>query len=122
MARPPATEDAQMRHTFKVEPGWAPARDMAQLEVAGVLDERGEFRRQPEARAAISFNRRARPVFWTNPKVYAAQDAYSTERLNRDGYDLRHIREVLGLATLSAAKALCEGDPVDLGRVVAGVI
>lgn len=43
-------------------------------------------------------------------------------RLHRRGYDLRHIREVLGLATLSAAKALCEGDPVDLGRIVAKVI
>ena len=40
-------------------------------------------------------------------------------RLHRRGYDLRHIREVLGLATLSATKALCEGDPVDLGRIVA---
>jgi hypothetical protein len=36
-------------------------------------------------------------------------------RLNRRGYDLRHIREVLGLATLSATKALCDGDPVDPG-------
>jgi len=43
-------------------------------------------------------------------------------RLHRKGYDLRHIREVLGLATLSAAKALCEGDPVDLGRIVSRVI
>ena len=43
-------------------------------------------------------------------------------RLKREGYDLRHICEVLGLATLSAAKALCEGDPVDLGRIVARVI
>jgi hypothetical protein len=43
-------------------------------------------------------------------------------RLYRKGYDLRHIREVLGLATLSAAKSLCEGDPVDLGRIVAHVI
>lgn len=43
-------------------------------------------------------------------------------RLKRDGYDLRHIREVLGLGTLSAAKALCEGDPDDLGRIVARVI
>lgn len=43
-------------------------------------------------------------------------------RLHRRGYDLRHIREVLGLATLSAAKALCEGNTVDLGRIVAKVI
>jgi hypothetical protein len=43
-------------------------------------------------------------------------------RLKREGHDLRHIHEVLGLATLSAARALCEGDPVDLGRIVAKVI
>ena len=43
-------------------------------------------------------------------------------RLRRAGYDLRHIREALGLATLSSAKALCDGGPVDLGRIVAKVI
>ena len=43
-------------------------------------------------------------------------------RLRRKGYDLRHIREVLGLASLSAAKELVGGDPVDLGRIVARVI
>jgi site-specific recombinase XerD len=43
-------------------------------------------------------------------------------RLHRRGYDLRHIREVLGLATLSATKALCDGDPLDLGRIVARVL
>jgi len=43
-------------------------------------------------------------------------------RLRRRGYDLRIIREVLGLATLSATKNLVEGDPVDLGRIVAKVI
>ena len=43
-------------------------------------------------------------------------------RLHRRGYDLRHIREVLGLATLSATKSLVEGDPVDLGRIVARVL
>lgn len=219
MAKPPVIEDAQMRHAFKVAAvaGQTPARDvallhvlygtgmmsneLAQLEVADVLDERGEFRRHSEVRAAISFNGRARPVFWTNPKVCAALDAYFTERLRlgqgvtawrsqwrglvqlgpvfltndgrpftlttrktaagntsrscesltqtirklhdqagieaagataarrtfgvrlrRAGYDLRHIREALGLATLSAAKALCDGDPVDLGRIVAKVI
>jgi site-specific recombinase XerD len=30
-------------------------------------------------------------------------------RLHREGYNLRHIREVLGLATLSAAKAHAHG-------------
>lgn len=219
MAKPPVIEDAQMRHAFKVASvsGQTPARDvallhvlygtgmtateLAQLEVADVLDERGEFRRQSEVRAAISFNGRARPVFWVNQRVRDALSAYFVERLKlghgvtawrsqwrglvqlgpvfltndgwpftmtarrtsagnvsrscesltqtirklheqagieaagalsarrtfgvrlkREGYDLRHIREVLGLATLSAAKALCEGDPVDLGRIVARVI
>lgn len=219
MAKPPVIEDAQMRHAFKVAAvtGQTPARDVAllhvlygtgmmanevaQLEVADVLDERGEFRRQSAVRAAISFNGRARPVFWVNQKVRDALSAYLEERLRfshgvtalrsqwrglvqlgpvfltndgrpftltarrtaagstsrscesltqvirklhdqagieaagataarrtfgvrlkREGYDLRHIREVLGLATLSAAKALCEGDPVDLGRIVSRVL
>ena len=219
MAKAPVIEDTQIRHAFKVAAvtGQTPVRDVAllhvlygtgmtatevaQIEVADVLDERGEFRRESEVRAAISFNGRQRPVYWTNGRVCGALGAYFTERsrlghgvtrwrsqwrglvqlgpafltsdgrpftlttrktgagnlsrscesltqvirklheqagieaagataarrtfgvrLHRKGYDLRHIREVLGLATLSAAKALCEGDPVDLGRIVAKVI
>ncbi|MEK8034195.1 site-specific integrase [Ideonella sp. DXS29W] len=219
MAKPPVIEDAQMRHAFKVAAvtGQTPARDVAllhvlygtgmtasevaQLEVADVLDELGEFRRQSEVRVAISFNGRSRPVYWVNQKVRDAMTTYFVERLKlghgvtawrsqwrglvhlgpvfltndgrpftlttrrtaagntsrscesltevirklhdqagieaagasaarrtfgvrlkREGYDLRHIREVLGLATLSAAKALCDGDPVDLGRIVSKVI
>jgi len=219
MAKAPVIDEAQMRHAFKVAAvtGQTPARDVAllhvlygtgmtatevaQLEVADVLDERGGFRRESEVRAAISFNGRSRPVYWVNMRVCEALDTYFVERLklgqgvtawrsqwrglmqlgpafltndgrpftlttrktgtgntsrscesltqvirklhdqagieaagasaasrtfgvrlHRKGYDLRHIREVLGLATLSAAKALCDGDPVDLGRIVAKVI
>lgn len=219
MAKAPVVEEAQMRHAFKVAAvtGQTPARDaallhalygtgmtateLAQLEVADVLTEQGEFRRESEVRAAISFNGRRRPVFWTNPRVCEALEAYFVERvrlghgvtawrsqwrgmvqlgpvfltndgrpftlttrktgagnvsrscesmtqvirklhdqagieaagasaarrtfgvrLHRKGFDLRHIREVLGLATLSATKSLCEGDPVDLGRIVARVL
>lgn len=219
MAKAPVIEAAQMRHAFKVAgvTGQTPARDVAllhvlygtgmtatevaQLEVADVLDVRGEFRRRSEVRAAISFNGRTRPVYWVNAKLCEALDAYFADRvklghgvtawrsrwrglvelgpvfltndgrpftlttrktgagntsrscesltqvirklhdqagieaagatsarrtfgvrLHRAGYDLRHIREALGLATLSAAKALCAGDPVDLGRIVAKVI
>lgn len=43
-------------------------------------------------------------------------------RLYRQRYDLRHIREVLGLSSLQATKDLCESDPVSLGRIVARVI
>ena len=161
MAKAPVIEDAQMRHAFKVAAitGQTPARDaallhvlygtgmtateLAQLEVADVIDEQGRFKRKSEVRPAISFNGRPRPVFWVNARVCEAltqvirklHDQAGIEaagataarctcgvRLHRKGYDLRHIREVLGLATLSAAKALCDGDPVDLGRIVAKVI
>lgn len=154
------------------------ATEVAQLEVADVLDERGEFKRRSELRPAISFNGRPQPVYWVNQKLCDALDAYFAERvkmghgvtawrsqwrglvqlgpvfltndgrpftlttrktgieaagatsarrtfgvrLHRAGYDLRHIRDALGLATLSAAKALCAGDPVDLGRIAAKVI
>ena len=40
----------------------------------------------------------------------------------RQRYDLRHIREVLGLSSLQATKDLCESDPVSLGGIVARVI
>jgi hypothetical protein len=43
-------------------------------------------------------------------------------RLHLAGYDLRHIREVLGPATLTEAKSLAGTDPVDLGRTVAKAI
>jgi site-specific recombinase XerD len=219
MAKAPVVEEAQMRHAMKVAAvtGQTPARDtallcvlygtgmtateVAQLEVADVLAEGGEYRTASEVRAAIAFNGRRRPIFWTNTRVREALDAYFLERtrlrqgvtswrsqwrglvqlgpafltadgrpftlttrrtsagnisrscesltqairklhdqagieaagatavrrtfavrLHRKGYDLRHIREVLGLSTLSATKNLVEGDPVDLGRIVARVI
>lgn len=219
MAKAPVVEDAQMRHAFKVAgiSGQTPARDaallcvlygtgmtateLAQLEVADVLAEIGEFRGESEVRKAIAFNGRRRPIYWTNVRVREALDAYFAERLrighgvtvwrsrwrglvqlgpafltndgrpftrttrrtgagnasrscesltqvirklhdqagieaagataarrtfavrlHRKGYDLRHIREVLGLATLSAVKNLVDGDPVDLGRIVARVL
>jgi site-specific recombinase XerD len=219
MAKPPVVEDSQIRHALKVASvtGQTPARDVAllcvlygtgmtatevaQLEVADMLTENGEFRARSEVRAAISFNGKSRPVYWVNQRIRDAMDAYfavrieagqgvtawrsqwrglvqlgpifltvdgrpfalttrSTSagntsrscevlteiikrlhlqagieaagasaarrtfavRLHRAGYDLRHIREVLGLATLSAAKTLAGTDPVDLGRIVAKVI
>lgn len=38
------------------------------------------------------------------------------------GYDLRHINELLGHETLTAAKRLMDADPVGLGAIVTGVI
>ena len=52
--------------------------------------------------------------------TFSARQTFGV-RLHRRGYDLGDIREVLGLATLSATKSLVEGDPVDLGRIVARV-
>lgn len=69
------------------------ATELAQLEVADVLDERGDFRRKSEVRAAISFNGRARPVFWVNPKVCDAN-----QHLLRRPADSRAGRDGLALA------------------------
>lgn len=219
MAKAPVVEEGRFRHAIKVAAvtGQTPARDaallcvlygtgltateVAQLEVADVLDEGGEYRRESIIRHAIAFNGKPRPIFWTNARVRDALDAYFAERirlghgvtawrsqwrslvhlgpvfltndgrpftlttrntsagnksrscesltqlvrklhdqagiesagataarrtfavrLHRKGYDLKHIKVVLGLATLSATKNLVEGDPVDLARIVANVI
>lgn len=42
-------------------------------------------------------------------------------RLNNKGYDLKHIKVLLGLKTLKATKALIDADPVRLGAIAAGV-
>lgn len=42
-------------------------------------------------------------------------------RLNNKGYDLKHIKTLLGLKTLKATKALIDADPVRLGAIAAGV-
>ena len=99
MAKAPVVEDARMRHAFKVAAvtRQTPARDaallhvlygtgmtateLAQLEVADVLDERGGFKRESHVRSTISFNGRPRPVYWTNVRVCEALDAYFMARL-----------------------------------------
>lgn len=43
-------------------------------------------------------------------------------RLNRKGYDVRHIAELLGHGTISATKRLMDDDPVRLSDLVASVI
>ena len=88
MANAPVVEEAQMRHAFNVAgvSGQTPARDVAllhvlygtgmtatevaKLEVADVLDEQGRFKGESEVRAAISFNGRRRPVYWSNAKLW----------------------------------------------------
>ena len=42
-------------------------------------------------------------------------------RMNNRGYDLKHIKTLLGLKTLKATKALIDADPVRLGAIAAGV-
>lgn len=52
-----------------------------------------------------------------------AQSARRTFAVNlhKKGYDLKHIRVLLGLQTLRAAKNLIDADPVRLGKIAAGV-
>lgn len=40
-------------------------------------------------------------------------------RLHRNGYDLRHIRVLLGVQSMTAVKKMVEADPVRLGAIVA---
>jgi site-specific recombinase XerD len=42
--------------------------------------------------------------------------------LANNGYDLRHINELLGHETLTATKRLIDSNPVRLGAIVARVI
>ena len=132
MAKAPVIEDAQMRHAFKVAAviGQTPARDvallhalygtgmtateLAQLEVADILEERGEFRRESEVRAAISFNGRARPVYWVNPKLREALDAYFAERL-KHGHGVTALRSHWrGLVQLGPVFLTNDGRPFTL--------
>lgn len=41
--------------------------------------------------------------------------------LNNKGYDLKHVKVLLGMKTLHATKALIDADPVRLARIAAGV-
>jgi site-specific recombinase XerD len=43
-------------------------------------------------------------------------------RLAHNGFDLRHINELLGHETLTATKRLIDADPVSLRALVAKVI
>lgn len=43
-------------------------------------------------------------------------------RLNRKGYDLRHIQKILGVQSMTAVKRMVEADPVRLGAIVSRVI
>ncbi len=99
MAKVPVIEESQMRHAMKVAAvtGQTPERDvallcvlygtvmtateLAQLEVADVLDEAGVLRIESAGRPVIAFNGRRRPVYWTNPRVRETLDAYFSQRL-----------------------------------------
>lgn len=41
--------------------------------------------------------------------------------LHNKGYDLKHIKVLLGMKTLRSTKALIDADPVRLGKIAAGV-
>lgn len=43
-------------------------------------------------------------------------------RLNRKGFDLRHIQTLLGAQSLTAVKRMVEADPVRLGTIVSRVV
>ena len=99
MAKPPYIEDKQLRHMLKVASvsGDSPVRDVALLYVAygtgamltelasitvrDYLNEDGSVRENSAIRAAIAHNNRERPLYWSNPRLIAALDAYITHRI-----------------------------------------
>ncbi|MGF6604604.1 site-specific recombinase XerD [Paraburkholderia sp. GAS448] len=108
MAKAPVIEEKQLRHMLKVAAvtGESPTRDVALLyvlygtgmmltEVATItvrdyLREDGSIREESTIRAAIAHRSKERPVFWVNPKVVSALDAYLATRVNlRHGVTVR---------------------------------
>lgn len=101
MAKPPVIEDKQFKHMLQVArvTGESPLRDvallyvaygigamlteLASLKVSDVLREDGAVREEGCIRAAIAHNNRERPVFWVNPRVIAALDAYLAYRVEQ---------------------------------------
>ena len=99
MAKPPYIEDKQLRHMLKVASvtGDSPVRDvallytaygtgvmlteLASLLVSDYLNEDGSVRENSAVRAAIAHNNRERPLYWSNPRVIAALDAYLAHRI-----------------------------------------
>ncbi|PNE59798.1 integrase [Paraburkholderia fungorum] len=99
MAKAPVIEDRDLKHMLKVAAvtGESPVRDVALLyvlfgtgmmptELATVtvtdyLTEDKGVRQESLVRAAIAHNSRERPLFWVNPRVVAAIDAYLALRV-----------------------------------------
>lgn len=99
MAKAPVIEEKQLRHMLKVASvtGESPVRDtallyvaygtgcmlteLASLTVADYLNEDGSVREASCVRAAIAQNSRERPLYWSNPRVTGAVDAYLAYRL-----------------------------------------
>ena len=98
MAKAPVIEEKQLRHMLKVAAvtGESPLRDaallyvaygtgcmlteLASLTVADYLNEDGSVREESCIRATIAQNSRERPLYWSNPRVVCALDAYLAYR------------------------------------------
>lgn len=219
MAKAPYIEEGRLRHLLKVAAvsGESPLRnvallttvygtgmmltEIARLPVRAYLNGDGSVRVQSYVDAAIAYNGKERPIYWSNVKVVKAIDAYLGYRLTyrhglapmatayrgldpdgpifltgdgepyklierrtskgavsyscdslsqlfrklhlqagiegasamsgrrtfavrlaNNGFDLRHINELLGHETLTATKRLIDADPVSLRALVARVI
>jgi site-specific recombinase XerD len=111
MAKTPVIEEHQLRNMISIAgiTGEAPARDaallsvlygtgvvlteLASMRVSDYLTEPGGVRNESVIRAEISHNNIERPLFWVNPKVVTAVDAYLVFR----------VREGQGISTRAAA-------------------
>ncbi|WP_080957748.1 tyrosine-type recombinase/integrase [Burkholderia vietnamiensis] len=100
MAKAPVIDEADLRHMIKVAgaTGESPVRDtamvyalyglglmlteLATLPLSTLLAENGAVLAESEIPAAIAYNGRKRPLFWTNRRVVAALEAYLAVRVH----------------------------------------
>lgn len=98
MAKAPYIEEGRLRHLFKVAAvsGESPLRNVALLTtvygtgmmlteiartpVRAYLNGDGSVRVKSCVDAAIAYNGKERPIYWSNPKVVKAIDAYLAHR------------------------------------------
>ena len=109
MAKAPVVEENQVRHMIKVAAvtGESPLRDvalisvlygtgmmlteLASLTIRDYAEEDGSKRKVSLLRAAIAHNSKDRPLYWVNPKVTKAIDAYLHLRIQlKHGVTVRH--------------------------------
>ena len=99
MAKAPFIEDARLKHLLKVAgiSGESPVRnigllytiygtgmmltEVARLPLSAYLNADGSIKEKSQVAPEFSYNGKARPLYWSSPRVTAAIDSYLEFRL-----------------------------------------